>query len=311
MAVLSSESGVRIECVESLTPALVVLVDALAHAAAHTDGVPPLSDHALQHVRHGGAGVSHVLVWAAGDLVAYAHLDTSDAVAGPSAELAVHPRRRGAGHGRALLGKLQELTPDGGLRLWAHGELPVARRLAEGMGFTRTRVLAQMGRTLDGAAPVAAPPGATLRPFVPNADEDALLAVNNAAFEGHPEQGRWTAGDLRGREREPWFDPSGLLMLESDGELAGFVWTKVHGHGDSSHAHTAVGEIYVLAVAPHATRRGFGRFLAVAGMHHLAERGLPEVILYVDESNVAAVSLYERLGFARRGVDVLFAVRPR
>jgi len=310
--VTETAAAERIECTSTLSADLSRRISALAHAATHADGVPPLSDHALVHVRNGGSGVQHILLWVGDDLAAYAHLDTSDAITGAQAELAVAVDHRAAGHARTLVRELISASPDGRLQLWAHGERPEARRLAEGMGFTRTRVLAQMGRTLDATmTPPELPDGASLRVFVPGQDEAALLAVNNAAFADHPDQGEWQLEDLLGREREPWFDPSGLLLLELDGDLAGFVWTKVHGTDTSGHTHDPVGEIYVLGVAPGSMRRGLGKLLATAGLSHLAGRGLPEAILYVDESNAPAVALYERLGFTRRGVDALFSLRPR
>ncbi|MDQ1724919.1 MAG: mycothiol synthase [Frankiaceae bacterium] len=312
MTLSGTNSDVRIECTSTMSADDSARVDALATAAAQADGVQPLSDHALMHIRHGGSGVTHVLLWVGGDLAAYAHLDSSDAISGPQAELAVAPNHRASGHGRALIRTLLDNSPDGRLKLWSHGELPVARRLAEGMGFTRTRVLALMGRSLEGSVPPPSlEPGMTLRSFVPGQDEAALLALNNAAFAGHPEQGDWEMADLVGRERESWFDAAGLLLLDNGERLVGFVWTKVHGADGTGHAHEPVGEIYVLGVSPDAHRGGLGRTLVAAGLAYLSARGLPDVILYVDESNSAALALYERAGFSRRGVDVLFAKVPR
>ena len=53
-------------------------------------------------------------------------------------------------------------------------------------------------------------------------------------------------------------------------------------------------------------RGGLGRALTAAGINHLAEEGLEEVMLYVDADNTAAVSLYESLGFERWHVDVMY-----
>ena len=46
--------------------------------------------------------------------------------------------------------------------------------------------------------------------------------------------------------------------------------------------------------------------LTVIGLQYLRGLGLQQVLLYVDESNVAAIRLYESLGFSRWDTDVLF-----
>jgi len=138
----------------------------------------------------------------------------------------------------------------------------------------------------------------TLRPFRPGLDEAAWLKVNNRAFQGHDEQGNWSLDTLREREKQPWFDASGLLLHERDGELAGFCWTKVHA-GENP----ALGEIYVVAVDPAFQGRGLGRALTIAGLDHLAARGLDVAMLYVDVENQAALRLYDVLGFELDHID--------
>jgi mycothiol synthase len=39
----------------------------------------------------------------------------------------------------------------------------------------------------------------------------------------------------------------------------------------------------------------------------LRDRGLPAVLLYVDEDNSAAIRTYERLGFIRHSTDVQYS----
>src|SRR6478672_6431061 len=90
-----------------LTAAQVADVTRLVDAAADVDGVAPLSEHVLLHLKHGGdAPAANLLATVDGVLVGYAHLDVTDPVEGASAEVVVHPDHRGHGIGRALVGAL-------------------------------------------------------------------------------------------------------------------------------------------------------------------------------------------------------------
>jgi mycothiol synthase len=301
---------------ERLSPDEVAEVLALTHAAGDADGAYPLSEHVVLHVRHGGdAPAVHLLIRVDGQLVGYAHVDTTDVVEGASAELAVHPMYRRRGLGRALVTAAMDASPDGRLRLWAHGDHPSANALAMSLGFERFRVLWQMRRSLFAPVPAPTlPEGVRLRPFQPGVDDEAWVALNAAAFADHPDQGRWTLADLRVRLREPWFDPAGFLLAEreSDGQLLGFHWTKVHGalhtypppDNTEPHAHEPIGEVYVLGVAPAAHGTGLGTALTLAGLRHLRARGLDQAMLYVDESNTRAIHLYQSLGFSRWSTDI-------
>ncbi len=306
---------------QQLAPDEVAAVLALIQAVSDADGVSPVSEHVLLHLRHGGdREARNLLAYRDEHLVAYAHLDVTDLVEGPSAELAVHPAHRRRGIGGALIDALEAASPDGRLRLWAHGRHADAAALARSRGYVSERVLWQLRRSLLAQLPEAPlPAGVRVRPFAVGQDEQAWVEVNNRAFADHPDQGGWTVEDIRVREREPWFDPAGFLLAErtSDGRLVGFHWTKVHGGGpppagtNGEHPHEPIGEVYVLGVDPSAQGQGLGPALTVAGLRHLRARGLSQVMLYVDDTNTAALRLYERLGFTRWDVDVRYRRSPR
>jgi mycothiol synthase len=303
----------------------VQAVSALVEAATEADGVRPLSEHVMLHLRYGGdERVRNVLAWSGDTLLAYGHLDVTDEVAGASAELVVHPAHRGKGIGRALVSATLAETPDGRLRLWAHGDHPGAAALAASMGFRESRSLWQMRRSLYAAfPPVELPAGVTVRNFEPGRDDEAWVRLNAAAFRDHPEQGSWTLSDLHRREAEPWFDPAGFFLAERGDRLVGFHWTKVHGgegdhhehpdgpHAHEGHGHDPIGEVYVVGVDPDQRGTGLGRALTLVGLRHLRHRGLPDAMLFVDADNTAAIRLYSGLGFTRWETDVMFSRDPR
>ncbi|HLH59742.1 MAG TPA: mycothiol synthase [Streptosporangiaceae bacterium] len=295
-------------------------------AATTSDGVAPLSEHVLLHLRydaareagqgrtapedqnlftehHGRAQFTaqDFLVLEAGHAVGYAYLDAAGP-GGASGELVVDPARRRRGYGKALLAALAGHADEAPPRIWAHGDLPAARALARAAGLDRVRALWQMRRPLRDPLPdLSLPAGVRLRSFVPGRDEDEWLRLNARAFASHPEQGAWTRSDLDVREREDWFDPAGFFLAERDGRLAGFHWTKVHGGPER------LGEVYVVGVDPAEQGTGLGRALTVAGLRYLRDdRGLAEVMLYVDETNRAAIRLYGSLGFERSTTDVMY-----
>jgi mycothiol synthase len=164
---------------------------------------------------------------------------------------------------------------------------------------TLLRTLELMRVTLPVAVdPV--PEGATLRNFETDRDEAAWLEQNNAAFWHHPEQGAWHLTDLNERIHEPWFDPSGFLLLEIDGRIAASCWTKVHElHPDR------FGEIYVISVHPDFQGRHLGRVMVTQGLNVLYRKGVTSAVLFVDESNGPAMKLYDSLGFQLEREDRL------
>jgi len=303
---------VRIDTVHgSLEPGTAAAVRSLAAAAAAADGVAPLSEQPLLRLDDAtDAGIVHLVARDDGEVVGYAQLELG-APDAASSELVVAPRARRRGIGTALLDRLgTAVDAPRRLAVWAHGDLAAARALAARAGLVVVRELWQMsldltGRPTDPPAPgaPALPVGVRVRPFVPGRDEDAWLRLNARAFAHHPEQGRMTRADLDAREREPWFDPAGLLLAERAGHLVAAVWTKVH---PSDGTTEPVGELYVVGVDPDAQGLGLGAALTALALEHLTDAGLRTAILYTEADNTAAVRTYTRAGFTRSAVDVMF-----
>jgi mycothiol synthase len=287
-----------------LNPGEIDEARAFVAAVATADGTAPLSEDALLHLD--GPDTAQVLVRdPAGALVGFAHLDPGEGDGSASAEFAVHPDHRRAGHGARIAGELLARAGDK-LRVWAHGQHPGAAALAGRLGMRPVRELWQMRRDLREPFPEPAfPEGVRLRTFVVGADEAEFLRVNNAAFAWHPEQGGWDVGQVRLREAEAWFDPAGfLLAVDADDRLLGYHWTKVH---PAEAGGQPMGEVYVLGVDPAEQGRHLGGALTAAGLAHLRGLGLATVLLYVEGDNAAAVRVYEKLGFTRWSTDVSYA----
>ena len=295
---------------ESLNPAQQTGVLDLISAATDQDGIPPIAEHVVLHLRHGGdKDDRHIVVEKDGAIIGYAHLDLTDTVAGASAELVVHPQHRTGGLGRALLSEIYRIAPHS--RLWSHGDLKSAQKLATENGFQRTRTVIQMRRSLSEHLPEISIE-MTLRSFLPGLDDESWVALNNRVFRDHPEQGNWTLANLRHRMQEKWFDPQGFLLTTDQEKLISFCWTKIHGgHSHShdeeeTHDHDPIGELYAMGVDPDFVHKGLGRAITLAGLAHLRRQGLMSAMLYVDAENFAAIALYKNLGFSEWGRDVMY-----
>ncbi|RKW71446.1 mycothiol synthase [Galactobacter caseinivorans] len=293
----------------------------LARASEEADGNPPFNEQTWVQLRTaedadsvGGvlavfvAGPQHNDAEVAGAAVLSSAPDSPTVI-----EMVVRPENRGRGLGGELAAHLETAMGDAAVEAWSHGDDRAAAQLAQRHGLVPVRDLWRMRRkAAQDVDEAPLPEGVRLRAFEPGRDEQAWLEINAAAFAHHPEQGRMTLNDLLERERSDWFDPAGfLLAVDAADTVLGFHWTKVHPAAQDARGQSseAVGEVYAVGISPLAQGKGLGKALTVAGLRHLASRGLEHVMLYVDADNEAAVALYRRLGFERWDADVMYA-RP-
>jgi len=298
----------HVEIVSQLEAQHLEQLPELVRAATVVDGHEPLGEHKFLRLRRGDDLAAAVLAFEERRLAGYAHTvmygegDERRA----SCEFVVHPGFRRRGLGRLLLSHAIMHAHSQSVRridLWAYNDSPASARIAAQFGFAPARRLLHLHRHMRHAPVPVGRAGATLRAFRPAVDDEALLALNNRIFAGHPENGAWTIDDLRARIAQPWFDPADVLMLDADGAPAGFCWLKIEERGSDGR----VGEIYVIGAAPEVQGRGFGRFLVNAGLARLVERRVDAAAIYVDHSNGKAVALYEASGFHHHHVDVCYS----
>jgi mycothiol synthase len=278
------------------------------------DNSPPIAEHILLHLRHGGdKSDSHLVVEEHSKVIGYAHLDQTDLVAGPSVELVVDPDHRSFGIGKQLLSKAVEICGQN-LRLWVHGENEASAALANSFNFEKIRTVLQMQKQLTDIESLPdIDPKIIIRSFLPGLDSTDWLTLNNKVFKDHPEQSDWQLSDLNHRLGEEWFDEKGFFIASLNNQMIGSTWTKIHGalthdHG-GSHDHPAIGEIYIAAVDPAYSGNGLGRALTITALNYLKYQGLKDAMLYVDFDNARALKLYRSLSFTESGKDILYRLK--
>ena len=217
----------------------------------------------------------------------------------PSYDWSLTLRGDPEGNTGALQRALEKIRKSGGGRcqIWIQEVAGEHDRWMGELGFRPYRDLWQLRRTLP--APASA---LSVRAFCPE-DAEAFLDANRRAFAWHPEQGSLELSDLAADQAQPWYDPSGFLLHEREGRLAGFCWTKIHADETPP-----LGEIYAIATDPDFQGLGIGRGLVLAGLAHLHSKGLSVGMLYVESDNSAANALYEKLGFVRHSTNRAYEV---
>lgn len=304
-----------------------------AYRPADAAAVTELSKLAIRHAGgHYGASAADVAAFLAttvrdfdadtrlaftadGDLVAAAWITTPPA-GGTHAGLvgAVHPKWRGRGIGRELLGwqlaRAAEIhrsvapDQDWDVRLGIVVGDQDSVRLFQRFDLVPARYWLDM---VAPAGPVAAPvpDGVRVEPYDTGRERD-LHAVHMGVFSGHwgfqyrPFE-RWAPITVRAAS----FRPELSVLAIDDDEIVGYVLS----YADSDPERIYIGQV---GVAPGWRRRGvaaglLARVLTVAG-----EAGFRRAGLSVDaDSPVGAVGVYERVGFTVASRAVTYAAPLR
>ena len=116
----------------------------------------------------------------------------------------------------------------------------------------------------------------------------------------------------------PWDETS--IQAELENPLA--LWLVAEGETGEGEAKPVLGyvgsqtsfedaDILNVAVVPAARRRGIAAALMTELETRLASRGVEQITLEVRASNVAAIALYEQIGYAQVGLRKNYYEKPR
>jgi ribosomal protein S18 acetylase RimI-like enzyme len=130
-----------------------------------------------------------------------------------------------------------------------------------------------------------------------DADEDRLRLLDDAVRRDMPgtDGWRWGAAGFRAQTLDSgFFDPALHLVAadEVSGEYAGLV---------RAWHHRRMSRLALIGVRPGYRRRGLARVLLAAVFGVLQDRGAPEVVAEVADTNTAALALLDDLGARRTG----------
>jgi mycothiol synthase len=118
-----------------------------------------------------------------------------------------------------------------------------------------------------------------------------------ASFAGHP----WNQPYTQDEAAADLVSARDILFLTGGKRPFGFAW--LHGNKNGE------GQIEPMGILPAAQGEGYGRYLLIAALHTLKQRGARRAIIGVWADNRPARRLYESLGFRPRQTITYYACR--
>lgn len=133
-----------------------------------------------------------------------------------------------------------------------------------------------------------------IRPFQKDADEDSYVRLFNTAFSSYEDMRSVTLQEVKIIENAPSFNLDGLLLAESDGQIAGMVQAHVDEHREEKK-----GFIQYLAVLPEFRRKGLAKKLLSTAIACLKDKGMRIATAWAQTDRTICMHIYESYGFKR------------
>ncbi len=164
--------------------------------------------------------------------------------------------------------------------------------LTKKWGFYKEHTYLKMRWFPRGSSNPTLPDGYSIRSYGKKGDDQALTDIQNSSFDGSFNFSPNSLKEIHYRANMSNTSYPGIIFLMHKHDIAGYIWTLtipvVNG---------TKGIISMIGIHPSYRGHGLGKPLLVAGLKHLVSIGITFVELEVDESNEAAVRLYQSMGF--------------
>ena len=280
-------------------------------ARAASSGVRPSSQAARTGLQRPGYSPRSDLFLAEskGHLAGYLDLTPEPEIDRILMDILIHPRFRGRGAAAELLRSARSRIRGAGLR-YLMADVPAdnhsARKWLTDQGFQENRHFLELVLDVDRCRlpkPILPSPG--LRAFRPG-EEKLLARIQNQAFAGSWGYRPNNADGIRYLYKLRKNEPRDILLLIRRDRTVAYCWTLVENRYAEGEDFD-IGRIQMIGVLPDYRGQGLGRTMLMAGLNHLAAKGIRQVELTVDSRNPAACELYRSVGFFRSSKTLWFA----
>jgi len=211
----------------------------------------------------------------------------------------VHPRYRRKGQGLDLLRLALKRATELGVSVIQSDmdeKNQSAKGLLEANGFRKVRIFNEMRLIISEQELDYAFPQEIQIEQLKKGQEGLLTEVQNLCFNGswgyHPNNEDEVTYCLRLKK----CSYADVLIVHVKDRPAGFCWLTIDPELPANQ-NLKKGRIHMMGVTPTYRQTGLGRSLLIAGLSHLANKGINNVELTVDSMNKTAFELYRSIGF--------------